>query len=147
MQLVRWSPMGHRFGHRSPFGDLFNNFFSGSPTLNDKFGESQWAPKVDIIDEEENIVVKAELPGVDKKDINVDVKDRILTIKGERSDEKEVKEDNFYRRERYRGSFQRAFTLPLDSDPAHIKAEYKDGVLTVNIPKPEEKQPKQITVH
>jgi HSP20 family protein len=127
--------------------DFFNNFFSPAVPFEDGFLDTKWAPKVDIIDEDDSIVVKAELPGVDKKDINVDVKDRVLTIKGERSDEKEVNEDNFYRRERCHGSFQRSFSLPLDSDPTDISAEFKDGILTVSVPKPEEKKPRQITVH
>ena len=84
---------------------------------------------------------------VDKKDIEVDVKDRVLTLKGERSSDNEVTEDNYYRRERCFGKFERAFNLPVDVELDKIKANYKDGVLEIEIPKPEEKKPKQITVH
>ncbi len=85
--------------------------------------------------------------GIDKEGIEIDVKDRVLTLKGERSSENEVKDDNYYRRERCVGKFERAFTLPADVDPDKIKADYKDGVLKVDIPKPEEKKPRQITIH
>ncbi len=107
----------------------------------------RWEPAVYILDNKENIIIKAELPGVDKKDIKIDLKDHILTLKGERSYENEVKEDNYYHRERTFGKFQRSFRLPLDLDPNKIKADYKDGVLRIDIPKPEEEKPKQITVH
>ena len=106
-----------------------------------------WNPKVDIYEEEDQIVVTAELPGVDKKDIELDVKDGILTLKGERSSDNEVKEKNYYRKERSFGRFERSFKLQSDVDAGKIKADYKDGILKVSIPKPEEAKPKQITVH
>jgi HSP20 family protein len=106
-----------------------------------------WNPVVDIYDNEDNIVIKAELPGIDKENINVDVKDGVLILKGERSSDNEVKKDKYYRRERMFGKFERAFNLPADVDPDKIKADYTDGVLKIDIPKPEERKPKQITVH
>jgi HSP20 family protein len=106
-----------------------------------------WNPVVDVYDNDDNIVLKAEIPGIDKKDIEIDVKGRVLTLKGERSSDNEVKEDNYYRRERCFGKFERAFTLPVNVELDNIKANYKDGVLEIEIPKPEEKKPKQITVH
>jgi len=106
-----------------------------------------WRPFVDIYDNDNNIVIKAELPGIDKKDIVVDVKDRFLTLKGERSSENEVKKDKFHRRERTYGKFERVFSLPMEVDPDKIKADYKDGVLKIDIPKLEKQKPKQITVH
>jgi HSP20 family protein len=106
-----------------------------------------WNPVVDVYDNDDSIVIKAELPGIDKEGIEIDVKDRVLTLKGERSSESEVKDDNYYRRERSFGKFERAFNLPADVDPDKIKADYKDGVLKIDIPKPEEKKPRQITIH
>jgi HSP20 family protein len=106
-----------------------------------------WNPVVDVYDNDDSIVIKAELPGIDKEGIEIDVKDRVLTLKGERSSENEVKNDNYYRRERSFGKFERAFNLPADVDPDKIKADYKDGVLKIDIPKPEEKKPRQITIH
>ncbi|OEU61091.1 MAG: hypothetical protein BA867_14070 [Desulfobacterales bacterium S5133MH16] len=98
-----------------------------------------------IIYIDNNIVIKSELPGVDKKDIVVHVNGRFLTIKGERLSENEVKEDKYHRRERSYGKFERVFTLP-EVDPDKIKAGYKNGVLKIDIPKPGEQKPKQITV-
>jgi HSP20 family protein len=102
---------------------------------------------VDIYEEDDNIIVQAELPGVSKDGISVDVKDRVLTIKGERSADNEVNEDKYFRRERVYGQYKRAFTLPANVDPESVKAEYNDGVLKVLVPKPETQKPKQITVH
>jgi HSP20 family protein len=120
------------------FGDFFN---SGKGEL-----AQGWNPKVDVFEEDDRIVMKAELPGVEKDKIAIDVDGRILTLKGERNSDTEVKEENYYRRERTFGKFQRSFTLPLETDSEKIKAEYKDGVLQLNIPKPESRKPKQITV-
>jgi HSP20 family protein len=105
-----------------------------------------WKPTVDIYESNGETVIQAELPGVKKEDISVDVKDNRLTIKGQRSQDEEVKEDNYYRRERLFGSFQRAFTLPGDVEPDDVKAEFKDGVLKVRLPKPKESQTKKITI-
>jgi len=135
MNLVKWNP--------------WREMEAIFPTswLSDEFGMGRWEPAVDILDNKDKIVIKAELPGVDKKDIKIDLKDHVLTLKGERSYENEVKEDNYYHRERTFGKFQRSFRLPLDLDPDKIKADYQDGVLRIEIPKPEEEKPKQITVH
>ena len=106
-----------------------------------------WHPVVDMYDEDDRVVIKAELPGVDKKDIAIDVKDRILTLSGERTYDNEVKEENYYRRERAYGKFQRAFSLPADVDSDKIKADFEDGLLKIEVPKPEKQKPKNITVH
>ena len=92
-------------------------------------------------------MIKAELPGVDKKDITIDLKDRRLTLSGERNYDNEVKEENYYRRERSYGKFQRSFSLPADVDSDRITAEFKNGVLRVEVPKPEEQKAKQVTIH
>jgi HSP20 family protein len=128
-----------------------NRLFDGSVfpalSLDDGMNLSNWRPVVDIYENEDTVVVKAEIPGVDKKDIKVDLKDGVLTLSGERAHEKEVKEEHYYRKERAFGSFHRSFSVPAEIDPDTIKAEFKDGVLKVEIPKPEEKKPKKITVH
>ncbi|MFC1488401.1 Hsp20/alpha crystallin family protein [Thermodesulfobacteriota bacterium] len=147
MQLVRWNPMRDMFTFRSRFNDIFDDF--SQPAHRDEGERSimNWKPNVDIYDTDDNIVIKAELPGIDKKDISVDVDGRFLTLKGERSSGNEVKKEHYHRRERVYGRFERVFTLPAEVDANDIKADYKDGVLTIDIPKPEEKKPKQITVH
>lgn len=147
MELTRWNPHRSLFGFGDRFDRIFDDFFY--PTLRDDSTQSiwDWNPIVDIYDEKDHMVLKAELPGIDKKDIIIDVKDRMLTLKGERSADNEVEEDNFYRRERCYGKFERSFTLPMDVDPDKISATYKDGLLKLEIPKLEEKKPKKITVH
>ena len=106
-----------------------------------------WNPAVDLYEKDDHFVIKAELPGVDKNDIKVDLKDRVLTLSGERAYDNEVKEENYYRKERSYGKFQRVFTLPADVDSDKITAEFKEGVLRVEVPKPEEKKAKQVTIH
>jgi HSP20 family protein len=126
---------------------MLDEFFA--PANAGEAGASLWSwnPAVDVYDKDDHIVIQAELPGVDKKDVAVDVKDGMLTIKGERSSDNEVKEEKFYRRERVYGKFERSFALPENVDPDQIKAEYKDGILKIEIPKTEDQKPKQISVH
>ena len=93
-----------------------------------------WNPRVDIYEDEDAIVLKAELPGVEKDNIVVDVEGRVLTLKGERSSDNDVKEESYYRRERTFGSFERRFNLPDNVDPEKITADYKDGILKVGDP-------------
>jgi HSP20 family protein len=93
------------------------------------------------------LVIKAELPGLSKDDIDVRIDDGKLTLSGERRSENEVAEDKYYRRERTYGKFVRSFELPADIDSDQVAAEFKDGVLKIEIPKPEGKKPRQITVH
>ena len=147
MQLVRWNPMNDMFNFRRPLSRVFDDFFPQNTTTKDGSLTWGWNPVVDIYDNENSIVFKAELPGVSKKDIEIDIKDRVLTLKGERSADNEVNEDNYYRRERTYGRFERSFTLPANVDSDKIKADYNDGVLKIEVPKPENQKPKQVTVH
>ena len=147
MQLVKWNPMNDMFSFHRPLSRMFDDFFLPRTTTEDGSLTWGWNPVVDIYDNEDSIVLKAELPGVSKKDIEIDIKDRVLTLKGERSADNEVKEDNYYRRERTYGRFERSFTLPANVNPDKIKADYNDGVLKIEVPKPEDQKPKQITVH
>src|SRR5271157_468682 len=105
-----------------------------------------WAPPVDIYETEDAIVLKAELPGIDPKDVEVRVEDNTLYLKGERNYEKEVNEQNYHRIERPYGSFARSFSLPNSIDAEKVKAEYKDGLLTLTMPKREEAKPKTIKI-
>jgi HSP20 family protein len=147
MQLIKWNPARDLFSLRHNMNSLFDDFFYPNSRTVENNGMWNWNPAVDIFEEEDNIVVKAEIPGMEKDQITVDVKDGVLTLKGERSEDNEVKEDRYYKKERTYGRFERAFTLPADVKADEIKAEYKDGVLKVLVPKPEVQKPKQITVH
>jgi HSP20 family protein len=106
-----------------------------------------WAPSVDIYETEHELVVKADLPEVDTKDLDIRVENNILTIRGERKFEKKVNEENYLRVERSYGSFARSFTLANTVNSEAIKADYQNGVLTLSIPKREEAKPKQIKVN
>jgi HSP20 family protein len=106
-----------------------------------------WAPAVDIYENEHELVVKADLPDIDPKDLDIRVENNILTIRGERKFEKKVNEDNYLRVERAYGAFSRSFALANTVNPEGIKADYQNGVLTLTIPKREEAKPKQIKVN
>jgi HSP20 family protein len=145
MELVRWRPARDLFGFGG-FNRLFDDFFAPERYEADASDTWNWQPVVDVYDKDDNIVIKADLPGVDKKDIHVDLNGRVLTLSGERTEEKEAKEDTFYRKERSYGKFVRSFNLATDVLPDKINATYKDGVLHVTIPKSEAHKPKQITI-
>lgn len=135
------------FSLRHPINRVFDDFFYPFLPREAESAVWNWNPVVDVYEDENNFVIKAELPGIDKKDISIDLKDRILKLKGERSADNEVKEDNYYHRERVSGKFERVFTLPGEIAPEKIKADYKDGVLKIEVPKPEKQKPKKITIH
>ena len=146
MHLVRWNPVSKMMNVNNRMDRFFSEFFfpAGSHASQDGYS---WNPAADVYENEGAYVIKAELPGLNKKHINVDVKENILTIKGERSDDNEVKEDKVYRKERFQGKFQRAFILPSTVESGKIEAEFADGLLKITIPKSGEKKPKQITIH
>ena len=147
MELMKWNPMKDFFNVPSRFDTIFDDFFYPARRASGQEAALGWNPAVDVYESDDAIVVKAELPGMNKDQISVEMEGHLLTIKGERSSENEVKENNYYRRERTQGSFRRTLALPGEVDPETIKADYKDGVLKIEVPKPEEKKPKQISVH
>lgn len=126
------------------FEDFVNDFpfLSGTPATR---GES-WTPAVDILEKDGNLVLRAELPGVSEKEIDLKLEGNMLTLKGERKLENEENRNNYHRVERFYGSFSRSFTLPETVDCDKIKAEYKNGVLTVTIPQRPEVMPREIPV-
>ena len=114
--------------------NLLDRFFEGQPTA--LFGEDGgWLPSVDLSETDKEFIVKAELPGMDAKDINVSLENDVLTIRGERKHEHEEKKENFHRIERSYGSFCRAFRLSREVDGETVDADYKDGVLKIRLPK------------
>ena len=126
------------------FHRLFSEAFDRS---SDESSITTWAPAVDIFETEHELVVKADLPDIKPEELDIRVENNILTIRGERKFEKQVNEDNYLRVERAYGSFSRSFSLANTVNSDAIKAEYKDGVLTLTIPKREEAKPKQIKVN
>ncbi|MGC1907946.1 MAG: Hsp20/alpha crystallin family protein [Candidatus Acidiferrum sp.] len=124
---------------------LFNDAFEHTG-FSQESNLTAWAPAVDIHENEHELVVKADLPGVDAKDLDIRVENNILTIRGERKFEKKVNEDSYLRVERAYGSFSRSFSLANTVNPDGIKADYQDGVLSLTVPKREEAKLKQIKV-
>jgi len=147
MELIKWTPGRDLFSVRNHMSRFFDDFFPTEDRRSHWTENWVWHPTVDVIEADDSYVISADLPGVDKKDIQVDLKNDILTITGERSTEDTVEEKSRHRRERAYGKFRRSFTLPADVDPEKITADYKDGVLTVRVAKPEARKPRPITVH
>ena len=152
MNLVRYNPHRRMAATQHPvsgtFDDLFEGFFSpfaaGQESIRTRGAHSL---KVDIYEKDENIVLEAELAGVQKEDITVDVKGKILTLGGERKSDNEVVEANKYRSERTYGTFERKFSLPFEVESDNITANLKNGVLTLTISKPEAQVAKKITIN
>ena len=141
--LARWEPYRGVTTVQEQINRLFNDVFERK---GEESSLSAWAPAVDIYETEHELVVKADLPDVDAKDLDIRVENNILTIRGERKFEKKMNEDNYLRVERSYGTFARSFSLANTVNPDAIKAEYLKGVLTLTIPKREEAKPKQIKV-
>ena len=139
MTVVRWNPW-------RDFGSLARTFDRSFDRSEDFSGT--WSPPVDIFDNDGEIVLKAELPGLEKEDIDISVEDNLLTVRGERKREKEVTDNDkgVFRSERAFGSFSRSFTLPTTVAMDKINASYKNGVLTLSLPKAEEAKPRQIAI-
>ncbi|MFQ5926635.1 MAG: Hsp20/alpha crystallin family protein [Terriglobia bacterium] len=149
--VKRWEPFGE-LARWDPFCDLaaleerMERLFG----LRGEFGEARergaWLPAVDIVEDDNQIVLQADLPGVDPKGVDIQVENGTLMLRGERKYEKEVKEEDYRRVERAYGSFVRRFALPKTVDADKIQAEYRDGVLELRLPKRAEAKPKQIKV-
>ncbi len=149
MAIVRWEPFRDMVGLQERMNRIFDEAFRGAgrtATDDDWSLGGSWAPAVDIYEQEGNIVLKAELPGVDPKDVDVRVENNVLTLRGERKFDNEVKRESYHRIERSYGTFTRSFTLPNMIDTDKIKAEYKEGVLRMSLPQKEEARPKQISI-
>ena len=147
MAIVRFDPFRDLMNLQERMNRMFDESFRGSRTTGDDWAlGGSWAPAVDISEHEGNIVLKAELPGIESKDVDIRLENNVLTLRGERKYDNEVKQENYHRVERAYGSFSRSFTLPSVVDQEKIKAEYKDGVLELTLPKREEAKPKQISI-
>ena len=141
MALIRWQPRESR-GIQREIDTLVNKFWGDPHTWHG----TGWHPSVDVAESENEFTVYAELPGLNKEDIKVTLEDNMLTIEGERKREDEQKDKQFFRRERSYGTFKRAFKLGTEVQADKIAANYKDGILTLTVPKSEAAKPRQIEV-
>ena len=146
MAIVRWDPFRDLMGLQERMNELFERTLRRRGPEDEVLAPATWSPAVDIYETDEKLVLKVELPGLKKEDINIEVRDNTLTLKGERKFEKEVKEENYHRIERVYGSFHRPFTLPSTIKQEKIEAAFKDGILEISLPKAEEAKPKQISI-
>jgi HSP20 family protein len=145
MSVIRWTPFRDLAAVQDRMNQLFNEFHRRGD--DDVMTRGAWVPPVDIFENETGeLVMKAELPGMTREDIDVTVENQTLSIRGEKKFNREVKEEQYHRVERTYGAFCRSFSLPSTVAVAKVSAEYKDGVLTVTLPLREEVKPKQIKV-
>lgn len=145
--ITRWDP----FKELEDMQQRLSTMFGRAPVRKDgdkqeSMTVAEWAPLVDISEDEKEYLIKAELPEVKKEEVTVSVQDDVLTIAGERKYEKEEKGKKFHRIERAYGSFERSFTLPEDADAGKVAADFKDGVLKIHLPKSEKAKPKSVEV-
>jgi len=142
-ELSTWGPLNRLLSLQ----DDLNRLFDLSAPTRDTGLFSGWSPALDLYDEKDEFVVQVELPGMKKEDIAISLQEGVLSVSGERRHEKEGKEGQTFRSERYFGKFQRSISLPATVNSSGVKASYKDGILTVELPKSEEARPRQIEVN
>ncbi|MFH1943643.1 MAG: Hsp20/alpha crystallin family protein [bacterium] len=145
MTLVRCTPFRDLVNIQDEMNRIFNAFFTRSPEKAEE-GSLLWTPLVDIVETDEEITVMAEIPGMRKEDVKISIQDNILTLKGEKKQEKESNKKNSHRMERSYGVFEKSFSLPSSIQTDKVKASYKDGILTIHLPKAQEAKPKEIDI-
>jgi HSP20 family protein len=152
MRLVRyqhpdlwsWPGFDRLTSLRDEINDLFESTFAngnGSDVFN------SWAPALDVYEDADNLIVRAEIPGMKKEDIDISLQNNVLTLSGERRNEKKYEGSETSREERFFGRFTRSMTLPKQVNASRVKASYKDGILSITLPKAEEAKPRQIEIH
>jgi HSP20 family protein len=145
MALIRWEPARELQSVQSEMNRLFNTLFE-SPTPVANGTARRWIPAMDLVENEGDFVLRADLPGTDEKDVKLELQDNVLTISGDRKAEHEERKEGYYRIERSHGSFSRSLTLPEGVDATKINATFNRGVLEVHIPKPEVRKPQKVEI-
>lgn len=146
MRTTHWDPSRDMYLLQDRMNKLFEESLARGRATDETSSGGAWSPPVDVYETEDRIVLKADLPGVDQRDIDLRIEDNVLVIRGERKFPKEENQEDFLRIERYYGSFQRVFRLPSTVDQGGVKASHQDGVLEVTIPKNEGVRSKSIKV-
>ncbi|HYB31395.1 MAG TPA: Hsp20/alpha crystallin family protein [Solirubrobacteraceae bacterium] len=148
MALIRWEPARELHSMQNEMNRLFNTFFD-SPSAGTNGGRTplrRWVPAMDVVQTDDHFVLRADLPGLTEKDVNIEVEDNVLTISGQRKAEHEQRKEGYYRLERSSGAFTRSLTLPEGVDAGAIQAGFENGVLEVRIPKPEQHKPRKVQI-
>ncbi|MFL5897026.1 MAG: Hsp20/alpha crystallin family protein [Solirubrobacterales bacterium] len=146
MALVRWDPAREMDALQSDVNRLFDGFFGRHQGTAASGASRRWIPPMDLVETEDSLVLRADLPGMDREDISIEVKDGVLTVSGERRAQHEEKREGYHRVERSFGRFSRSLELPKGIDPASVGASFEKGVLEVRMPKPEERRPTRIEI-
>jgi HSP20 family protein len=141
MALVRWEPAREVDSLQSEVNRVFDAFFGNGVSRT-----RRWVPAMDLVETEESLVLRADLPGLSRDDVDIEIKDGVLTVSGERQTEHEERPEGYYRVERAFGRFSRSLTLPDGIDAESVAAEFADGVLEVRIPKPEQRKPHRVAI-
>jgi HSP20 family protein len=144
--IVRWEPFRELSSLQTEMNRLFNAAFGDMPNSGTGGPPRRWMPAMDLLETDDDFVLRADLPGMTESDVNVELEDNVLTISGERKSEQEEKREGFYRVERAFGSFSRSLTLPQGVDPDAVNASFDKGVLEVRVPKPERRKPRRISI-
>jgi HSP20 family protein len=145
MALVRWDAARELDTLQGEMNRLFSSFFD-TPTPSNGAANRRWVPAMDLVETDEDFVLKADLPGMTEKEVGIEVERNVLTISGERKTEHEAKKDGYYRIERNAGAFARSLTLPEGVDAERVTASFANGVLEVHIPKPAQAQPRRVQI-
>jgi HSP20 family protein len=147
MALIRWEPVAELNTIQNEMNRLFNTFFD-APTQTARVNGAapRWLPPMDLVESAEHYVLRADLPGLGEKDVNIQLQDNVLTISGERAADHRQPQEGYHRLERPFGSFARSLTLPEGVDPDSVQADFDRGVLSIRIPKPEQKKPRTVQI-
>jgi HSP20 family protein len=148
MALVRWEPARELASLQQEMNRLFTTFFDAPSTGQAGNGGAlrRWVPAMDLVETDDQFVLKADLPGLSEEDVSIEVEDGVLTVSGERKAEHEEKKEGYYRVERSFGAFRRSLTLPDGVDPEAVTASVDKGVLEIRIPKPEDRKPRKVAI-
>ena len=147
LPMIRWEPARELQAIQQEMNRLFGSAFETQGGVANGGAGSRWIPPMDLVEDDEHFVVRADLPGVEEQDVSVELEDNVLTISGQRKSDAEQRKDGYYRIERAYGAFSRSLTLPEGIDPGGITASFTKGVLEVRIPKPEERKPRKVAIN
>ncbi len=147
MALIRWEPTRELQTIQQEMNRLFGTAFDAQAGAGSGAGQNRWVPAMDLVEEGDHFVLRADLPGIDEDAVSVEVEDNVLTISGSRKSEHEARKEGYHRIERSFGSFSRSLTLPEGVDAESIEASFKNGVLEVRVPKPEQRKPRRVAIN
>ena len=147
MAVIRWEPARELQAIQQEMNRLFGSAFDAQGTTTNGGLGNRWIPPMDLVEDDEHFVVRADLPGIEEKDVNVELQDNVLTISGERKSEIDQRNEGYHRIERAHGTFVRSLTLPEGIDADGLKAKFANGVLELRIPKPEQRKPRKVAIN